>query len=458
MKLPHPPSVSLLPFQGKIIEETLHFLRTNEAHGVYHASEQGLGKTICTIVAANVLKSRAILVICPASVILNWVREFRAWSTTDKNFEYLPILHGNSLANIATPNVVVLSYDMAKLKPGVKALTSRKWDLLILDESHRLKNRKSLRAESILGKVWDCATYRIALSGTPITDSVVDAYSTFSKFLPSVFKNYYEFANAFANFESTPWGDKYYGIKEADKLKKIIRSRFFVRYTKDEVMKDLPPKIFTKIILPRTYALKVPETDEEVLQASVTTIVDALEKGQALPVVPVSLAGQRRQQAMKKLPPIIDFIENILEQNIPLVVFTYHKEVLQNLAIEFDKYNPVTISGDTSSKNRELAIRCFQEGKTNLFIGQMVAAGVGITLTRSSNCVFAELDWSAANVSQSCDRLHRYGAKYPVNIYYFSVQDSLEERIIDTVIAKTKVFNCLVERPCDQRPKEEKTA
>jgi len=436
-----PSHQALRPFQANAIHKMLSFIRTNESSGTYNACDQGLGKTCMSIVAHNNLNCRTLLVICPASVILNWVEELKSWSIYPHT--YLAVLSSKDAPNIKLPinSAVIISYDMSKKDRVLKQLCLRNWDMLILDEGHKLIGRKTIRSKAILGAIWDKCRYRIALSGTPITGSVVDAYPLFHSFLPTTFPNFYAFANRYANIDRTPWGDKYYGIKNSEELKAIIRSSFFLRYTKEEVLPELPPKVFTKIVLPEEYALSLPKNDKDVLAAEVERIRLKIEKGNPAPPLPVSLAGKRREQALKKLPPVIEFIKNLLDQNIPTVVFTYHTQVLINLEVEFTSYNPSIIQGSTPSEARQDAVRNFQEGATNLFIGQIVAAGTGITLTRSSNVVFAELDWSVANVAQACDRLDRIGQLNTVNVYYFSVLHSIEERIISTIMQKAEVFS-----------------
>jgi SWI/SNF-related matrix-associated actin-dependent regulator 1 of chromatin subfamily A len=298
---------------------------------------------------------------------------------------------------------------------------------------------------AILGPIWEKTKYRQALSGTPITDCVVDLYSLANKFLPSKFKNYYEFANTFAHQDVGPWATVYYGIKNAEVLKKIIRSTFFVRYTKEEAGLDLPPKVFQKVLLPDTYAFKVPVTEEEVLKAEVEALTLSIETGTKIPAVPKTIAGHRKAAAIKKLPAVIDFIENALEQE-PVVVFGWHLDVIKNIASHFSAYNPSVITGETPPKDRQESVRRFQDGETKLFIGNMVAAGVGTTLTAASCVIMAELSWSPPDVAQSIDRLNRIGAKYTTSIYYFEVQGSIENRIIDAVVNKVKVFEKLMER------------
>lgn len=447
--LNNPKGTSLRDFQAKAVMEMLRLIDKSKSKGVYNACEQGLGKTVQAAVFANCLDIRTTLILCPTSVVLNWVNELKIWRTAKQ--EFYPLLKSSQIkkfsewfSSVGPYKTVILSYDMAKKALVKEALCKVHWDLLIMDEAHKLKGRKTQRTQAALNDFWPRSTYKLALSGTPITDSVIDAYPIFSHMLPEFLGDFYEFANTFSNAEITPWGDKWYGIKNADTLKKLIRKHFFIRYTKDEVMPELPPKVFTKILLPSEYLYKVPETEIEVMKESVKAAVKAIEGG-STPPIPTSIAGIRKEQAIKKLPAQIDFIENILEQGLPLVVFTYHKDVLGAIVKHFYEYEPATISGESTARARELSISRFQDGGTNLFVGQIIAAGVGITLTRASHIVFAELSWSPTDISQACDRCHRIGQTgESVNIYYFSVEGSIEERIIDVCVDKAKMIDKLV--------------
>lgn len=443
---PVPAGNWLYDFQEKAITEMLQFLRSGEASGVYNACECGVGKTIMSIVCSNELNCSSILVICPASVLLNWKKEFESWSL--HAYEYLVVLNKKNIADIRRPafTCAIVSHDLAKTKEGVLAITSRQWDMLILDESQRVKNRKSQRAQAILGPIWAHTKYRQALSGTPITGCVTDLFSLATKFAPSLFPNFYEFANKWAYLDRGPWGDSYYGIKNADILKKIIRSKFFVRYTKEEAKLELPAKTWMKVLLPKEYLFKVPATEQEILQAEVDAVTRSIEFGHKVPAVPKTIAGYRKAAALKKLPAVIEFVGNILEQQQAVVVFAYHTEVIDRIAKEFSNYDPVVIQGSTPIKERERAVKDFQESKTKLFIGQIIAAGVGITLTASSLVVFCEMDWVPSNIAQAVDRVARIGAKYPTNVYYFQVEGSVENRLLDVLVNKTKVFMKLVER------------
>ena len=191
--------------------------------------------------------------------------------------------------------------------------------------------------------------------------------------------------------------------------------------------------------LPAKYAV-MPEKDaKEVLNAEVAGVIRALEEDRGF-MLPKNLAEHRRMQGEKKLEPIIEWLSDQLENNIPIVCFAYHRSVIAKLVEHFKEAAPAVITGDTSAQERFDAVQKFQSGGTNLFIGQINAAGVGITLTRSSTVCLAELDWSPAVLAQAWDRVHRIGQVNTVDVYYFVVKDSLDESINNVVVSRARIF------------------
>lgn len=431
MKLVIPAGLSLLPFQEEAVNKMLGFLKTNK--GVYNACEMGLGKSIQTIVTCNTMGWKNILIICPAIMCLVWEKEVAKWGNRIGK-------QGNLEANY-----LVISYNRAVQQKNLELLTTKKWDCLILDEAHYVKSTKAKRTKTVLNKIWPCATYHIALSGTPFTRSVVDGYTLFHKFNPTAFPEYMPFCYRYAYVKRTPWGDKFFGVKHADELQAIIRNSFYVRYRKDEVLKDLPDKRFTRISLPSSFAVKPTEDEKATLKEAIDAIKAKVERGETIPVVPTAVASIKRLQGVKKVAPIVEFVQDLLDQEIPVVLFAYHKEVIKIYEEAFKKEKPAVITGDVSSNTRQSAIEDFQSGATNLFIGQFTAAGVGITLTRSSTAVLSEVEWSPATIGQAVDRLHRIGQRNAVNVYYFAVEKSIDEDIIEVVMNKARDFAKVLE-------------
>lgn len=456
MQLNVPAGQTLLPFQHTAIEQTIHFLQNNPANACYNACEMGLGKTVQAIVAMNTLGCWKVLVICPAIMRLVWQTEIIYWSSLEAG-KIDVILSGKDADDRSISNAdvqyVVTSYDLASSRPFLTWLERQPWDAVIMDEAHYLKNTRAKRTHAVLDGIWKASKYRLALSGTPFTTRVVDGYTLFKRMIPKRWPDFDSFADEFSYKQMKNIGGRlitdYFGVKNADTLRTLIRENFYVRFTKDEVLSDLPPKQFTRVPLPLKYAvLPRGKTEEEQLKIEAEMIRRAIEEDKPVPV-PKCLAEHRRLQGERKAEAVIEFVKDLLEQDIPVVLFAWHKNVIAAYAEAFKDYRPAIITGETPAQRRKHEVARFQErdagDSTNLFLGNMVAAGVGITLTRSSTCVLGELDWSPTTVAQAVDRLHRIGQRDTVNVYYFTVEKSIDESLTNTVMSRARTFKTVLD-------------
>lgn len=411
---------------------------------VYNACEQGLGKTIQTIALCDRHSEYTFnLIVCPAVMLYTWAEEIRKWSP----HSFVQVLASSKDVNRCSfeGNFLITTYGLIPSKKNLKLFSKHSYDLLILDEAHYLKNKKAARTKAILGTIWPNCRYKICLSGTPFTQSVLDCYPVFSSILPGKFPRdsagFYEFAYRYTNATQTLWGPKFDGIRNSEELRSVIKEHFFFRYTKEQVLKELPAKAFYQITLGPEYLLKRTPEEEAKRQEYLRKLRECFAgKRQTPPKPDKYMAEQRREEAVKKLPAVIEYIENLLSQGEPLVVFAYHREVIRTLQTKLKKFNPVTIDGCTSTLARARAVALFQNDETQLFIGQIQAASVGITLTRARTAILAELDWSPAIVAQAVDRLHRIGQRDAVSVYYFNVPGSVESEIEKAVISKSQTF------------------
>src|SRR6185295_16901048 len=165
-------------------------------------------------------EERNILIICPAVVALVWVEEIKKWATQVGNYYQ------------------IISYDKAAKEKNYSELLKKKWLFLVTDESHYLKNPKAKRTKAILNEIWPKIPYKICLSGTPFTQSIMDCWPIFSRICPKEFGDYWAFAHRYCKVQQTPWEPKFSGVKNHEKLKEIIKSKFFFRYLKQDVEKE----------------------------------------------------------------------------------------------------------------------------------------------------------------------------------------------------------------------------
>jgi SNF2 family DNA or RNA helicase len=156
---------------------------------------------------------------------------------------------------------------------------------------------------------------------------------------------------------------------------------------------------------------------------------------------PVGFAGlstYRLEQAKRKLPYVLNYIENLLEENEKVVCFAYHREIIEAIHSHFA--DSVLLYGGMSDKEKDASVQAFQNGDAKLFIGQVTAAGTGITLTASSTVVFAELDWVPGNVIQAEDRCHRMGQRDNVLVIHLVLKDSIDSRIVQALVRKQQII------------------
>ena len=150
-----------------------------------------------------------------------------------------------------------------------------------------------------------------------------------------------------------------------------------------------------------------------------------------------NLATQRRELALCKLPQSLEQINELLESVDKMVVFAWHTEVINELEKQLAIYNPALISGKTRQETRQAQVDKFQNDKTcRVFIGNILAAGVGITLTAASHVDFVETSWVPGEVFQAVDRCHRIGQKNSVNARFHVVENSIDEAVIRSLISK----------------------
>jgi SWI/SNF-related matrix-associated actin-dependent regulator 1 of chromatin subfamily A len=431
--------MKLYPFQ----EEGAKFLAEHSA--CLLADEQGLGKTLQAIRAFNELGALKVLVVCPASVKYNWRREIEKWS---KDWHNIQVLEGRFARIHSWADVVIVNYDLL-LSPSIKEqILKSKFAVGVFDEFHLCKSPGAQRTKAVLlrGGVASRCVFKWFLTGTPVLNRPVELYPLLKAAAPELIRPHHSY-NAFGkqwcgghyrqNGFGGEWWDK--GATNIDELNgKLTRSGFMLRRLKSEVLDELPEKTYQ--ILPLSTAglgksrfLTWDKSDARRVNLS------KLEPGE--------LARFRHDLALAKLPTVIAHIKDTLETKSKLVVFAYHRDVLERLVSEFRSSNPVLVYGGITALERDREVARFQsDPDCHIFFGQITAAGVGITLTAADTAVFAEISWTPGEIFQACDRIHRIGQKNAVLIQFLVFENTLEEFILRTVIDKKETIHQIVER------------
>lgn len=416
------------------------------------ADEMGLGKTIEAIVAMNDwflsgLVTSA-LVICPASLKLNWEKEIKEWMTYKATVQVVNA--GDTVSMLPKTDILIINYDL--LKKWAYVTGKKWWGLVIADESHMIKNPSAQRTKYVTQL--HC-NRRIALTGTPMPNSPKELWSVASWLRKDIFYNQWYFYNEYCYVRREFGRTVIDGGKNLPRLQKKMRSTFLVRRKKEDVLKDLPDKTRQIIEIPHEYKVLVEE--EKTQYANMTSarekmkqarkdILDNAVRKEKMEELMVEyrvafgkLAIVRKELAMKKVSLCIEHIENVLDSVGCLVLFTYHKEPAYTIASHF-KGRCGVITGDTPLDERNSIVQKFQNGDIDLVIGTIGAMGTGLTLTRSSNVVMMELDWTPANLEQAEDRCHRIGQKNAVLVQYLVLHNSLDANMMNKVCRKGKLI------------------
>lgn len=433
--------LELKPFQKDSVKYSIKFLTTNPARAVYDGSDPGTGKTISTYATLEEMQFKRVLIIVPKVMLLTWKEQGIKW-TKYRNIEVIQGL--KDILKIYTAHVCIVSYSSCWRSELAKVLKSRTWDCLVLDESQKVKDETTEQGKFILKELWPKIPYKIALSGTPFTTCVTDCHSLFSRMMiddsgKSPFGSWLEFAETFANPKYTPYGTKWYGIQNSELLSKLIRKHFFFRHRREEVLPELPKRIFQKIVLPKRYSHKEYEKMLEDLEAEGTNVWE-------LPDIPTHMMGLLNLQGELKVDPIVEYVSDLLEQDVPVILFTLNRSVLSLYMEKLQAFSPVKIDGASTDKEKNNSRKAFQDGGTNLCIVNIKAAGLGIDLFRAKYVVFAQLPFNPSDVEQGISRANRMGATEVTNISYFVVEKSLDEKISSMIVSKTKDFDNLFNR------------
>jgi SWI/SNF-related matrix-associated actin-dependent regulator 1 of chromatin subfamily A len=464
VEVPVPEGCELLPFQRAGIAYALGRSAT------LLADEMGLGKTIQAVGVANAAQARQVLIVCPLSVKLNWEREIQKWSTT-----YPPLSVGHATAKEwPATDVVVAHWDV--LSRHEAELRSNKWDLVVLDEVHLAKNRKAQRTQAVFGRRGLPAVegrVKLAMTGTPIPNRVKEIWPVLHWLDAPVAEPWKGFHERYCG-PRDEWHGRdrgyervYNGASNLEELQQKLREQVMVRRLKADVLTELPPKRRQVVLWDpadvkggaaalraeakrREELLAEASNDPAAYEAAVRRMDDPgeIEFGQ--------MSEVRHNTALVKAPAVATHVSDLLDEGTSkVVVFAHHHDVIDILSEALAEYGAVVVTGDTPQSQRQEAVDAFQgDPSTRVFVGNIEAAGVGITLTAASTVVFAELAWRPSDVSQAEDRCHRIGQTDAVLAQHVLLDGSFDAKAAKTILAKQSI----IDRALDQRPAGTETA
>lgn len=462
-----PEGLEYFPFQNAGIEYIL------ERKDTLLADQMGTGKTIMGVGVMNEINSQRTLIVCPASLKGNWLKEIYIW-TTQRGLT-VGIVSGDKFPDT---DVVIINFEMlAKHADNTGRIL---WDLLIIDECHYIKNKKSARAKRVYGygrgkkRIRKLkAVKRLWLTGTPILNKPIDIWPIIEAFDPhGLGKDWEKFVYRYCNAEETHFGTDTSGASNLEELQHYLRKNFMIRRLKKDVLKELPEKTRQVITLPKKGMVKIvreemsffeqnmamlEDLNEDYIEDERISPLDAMQHitekhGDTMTdkveqiqidegVMFESAALLRKDIALGKLPMCIEYINMLREGGAgKVVIFAHHSEIIDGLMAHYHN-SAVKIDGTVPVNRRQEQVDLFQNNKdVTEFIGNIQAASTGHTLTAASIVIFVELCYVPATMLQAEDRIHRIGQKNACNIHYLVLEDSLEANMIQSLIAKEVII------------------
>ena len=405
--------------------------------------------TMQSAIAAIESGVKKILIVCPTSAKINWQRELNYLREYD-----VSIINGS---RYKTAKFVIINYDILKnfhtLKgeeldgiPPNRELVNDKFNLCIIDEAHNLKNHKSIRG-AIMREL--CVDYGIEkvwlLSGTPVANRPMDFYNLLSLIKSPLVKNWQHYVVRYCDGKQITTKTRGGKVKKiwltdgASNLDELsIKSRNLLLRRLTHEFSDMPEKIIT----PLYYQMdKTQENEYDSLWDEYLLERKKQKKKGKIERELVELSLLRKYIAMQTIPKTIELVDDIISQGNKVVIFTCFTEELLALS-EYYKKNSVTHYGQMSNKDKQTSVDLFQkEGGPMVFIGNIISAGVAITLTRANYMVFNSFDWVPGNIEQAEFRIYRIGQKNNVKIYYNLFEKTIMTRMWKTIKYKQDIIN-----------------
>jgi len=402
------------------------------------ADDMGLGKTTATIIAALETGAKKILIICPASLKINWQREIENYS--DRS---VYIAEGKKFSTES--DFVIVNYDILKnfhdMKDKDKSLLNQsEFELVILDEAHMISNPQAQRTKIInhyvknIKRVW-------LLTGTPMTSRPMNYYNLLNIIESPVAQNWMAYAIRYCQgYQFTAGKRKVWNVTGASNLEELRdrTSKQILRRLKEDVL-DLPDKIISPVYL------RLKSKDYEELMGEYYDWFDnKKDESSSLTVQFSKLMKVRKVIANEKTKQTIEFAENIIEQGKKVIIFTNFTDTLQTIYQHFGK-QAVYLDGSCSKPHRQHAVDEFQDNeKIKVFVGNLKAAGVGLTLTAAEVVIMNDLSFVPAEHAQAEDRAYRYGQKSNVLVYYPLYENTIEGAVYDILNRKKEIIRTVM--------------
>lgn len=457
-----PPDTVPLPYQLAGVEYAV--LRPHALIG----DAPGLGKTAEAVMVGNLVEAKRTLVVCPASLRLNWQREILIWSTLPNVTTYPVLKSTDGISH--KHHYVIVSYALLSNKNLMAAITATTWDHVICDEAHMLKDpRGNKRTEAVFNYLPGVTGRFTFLSGTIAPNQPVEIYNAARLLcwdaidcmsLERFRERYYDLGPGMV---TGPWynpakqawevkahySDKVRNVPiRLDELQGKLRRHFMVRRTKAEVLPQLPPVRWTPLPLIANAAVRRALAHPGWAAAEQLYSLDPDAFNHGIPV-DGAISTARRELGEAKAPLVAEYVSDLLNSGIDKIVVTaWHRSTLGILAEKLEPFGLVYMDGGTSTGRKQVAVDTFQaDPRVRVMLGQTMVVGEGWTLTAAQDVVLAEPDWVPGRNQQAVDRIHRIGQKGDnLQAHIPMVPGTLDERVLGVAIAKDRHLHKLLDQ------------
>jgi len=401
------------------------------------ADDMGLGKTIQVIsvilkMMEKEMLEKPVLIICPTSVLGNWSKEIEKFAPSLTT----TIFHGYNKNMDRKTQVYITTY--GTIRSEIKELKKENWSLIVLDEAQNIKNPNSLQSKAISGL---SSKHKIAMSGTPIENNLMELWSIFNFLMPNFLSNKNYFKQNFV----IPI-EKFNDTNKVKKLQNTVGPFIMRRLKSDKnIISDLPEKIVAEkytYLTPIQEALyiKTLENEEKIIFESegiqrkgrIFWLITALKQICNHPSL-FTKTGESKIDDSGKLIEVIDILDKVFSCGEKSLLFTQYRQMGELLYHTFQskfKFKPLFLHGGITRKKREEMIDKFQnEDENPLFIITLKAGGTGLNLTAAQHVIHYDLWWNPAVEDQATDRAYRIGQKSNVQVHRLITLNTFEERI-----------------------------
>ncbi len=447
----------LYPFQEKMVRHYISRYEDGTYKASYNANPVGSGKTVVAIHTLNgiipfptIQTHNKILCVTTASTAINWKREF------EKHYKFnVPILIVDAASKLkylhqlpnkksklnleSLPEIVIVGYKLIARKGNTQKLIDWNPDYVIFDEAQALKN-PFIKTTKYAYMIAETAKHSWLMSATPIKNCLNEWFPYLNYVDPDETGSYWDFSNKFA-FEDQSFFNQYEvkftGGQNFDEFKKRF-GHHYVKLEAKDIMHDLPPTTYQKLELYGDIEFNKQLID--LVTPDFKHYVDGFGDNQTK-IIPPDVHKVRKVMYQSKHPEIMDFVINLIDQGIPiLMAYRYHESIKYALE-SLERYAPLVITGATPGKARQGIVDEFNNGNRMILMGNIESLGVGLNIQkRCSTVVFAETGYTPDTITQFVGRVNRIGQTKPCMAYFPILSNSYDERILDTLINKAKIL------------------